>query len=135
LSASAGAARLRAVIARSAVAAALSLALLHLNLARADAACGSHPAADSAPATVTATVDHHAHHEATVPAPASDDEECDAPQTRDCCAAVASCAIALDVDTRESAVVSDATTGAIAPRLVTAPIRVRNAPEPPPPRV
>jgi hypothetical protein len=119
---------------RHAVAAVLSLALLHLNVVRADAACGSHPAATSAPAAVVPAADHHAHHDAP-PAPQSDEEQCDAPQARDCCAAVASCAIAFDAGMREGESASDGSARAIAPPVVTAPLSVNAAPEPPPPRV
>ena len=135
MSASPREARLRSVIARHAAAAALSLALLHLNVVRADAACGSHPADRSATAAAAPAADHHSHHDATAPAPQSDEEQCDAPQARDCCAAVASCAIAFDAGMREDASALDATAGAIATPVVTAPPSVSNAPEPPPPRV
>jgi hypothetical protein len=127
------------VIFRHTVATVLSLALLHLNVVRADAACGAHPADTSTPAAVEPAADHHAehhaHHDAAIPAPPSDEEQCDAPQARDCCAAVATCAIAFDAGTCERESVFDVAASAIAAPVVTAPLSVSAAPEPPPPRV
>ena len=126
-------ARLRSVIARKVASVVLSLALLHLTVARADASCASHSERATATAAVEATTAHHDHHGAPDPTPLADEEQCDAPLARDCCASVASCAFAFEADVRES-------DGLLAPARAALPVELRaplsviRAPEPPPPR-
>ena len=113
----------------------LSLSMLHLNAVRADAACASHPEAERA--APPAATDHHAHHGDASQAPASDasdSEDCEAPVARDCCVAVASCGVALEIQLSDVPAVVGPASRLLLPAGLETPSGVDLAPEPPPPR-
>jgi hypothetical protein len=103
----------------------LAVAMLHLNVERADAACALH---HDAPAAGHEGMQHGA--EAPV-----DETPCETPASPDCCAALASCAPVLGLDA-SSVTISSA---AIVPMTIVAavierPLSRSTAPEPPPPK-
>lgn len=101
------------------------LAVLHVNVVRADIACGMH---DAAPSTGHEGMQHGTE----LPA---DDGSCDEPAMSDCCQAVLSCAPALEPG--EASAASRTTRiphRTIATAVGQRPASRSTAPEPPPPK-
>lgn len=111
-------------------------ALIHFNVVRADAACGTHEhSSDAAPSQAhhASATHHEAHSHATHPK-VHEQQACDTPTQPECCLALASCTLAFGwgaesavgeyVPTREGAVTA----------LTDIPVSLVSTPEPPPPK-
>lgn len=100
-------------------------AVLHLTVARADAACAMQD--HDAPAPSHAGMQHDA------PAPA-DEAPCEAPLSSDCCHAVLSCAPVLTVSEGHFMADPAIVHASILPAVFEQPSSRSKAPEPPPPK-
>src|SRR5688572_6642601 len=100
--------------------------MLHLDVARADAACAMH--GEGAPAASHEGMDHHAG------APA-DEAPCDRPDSPQSCQSFASCAPAVSVTEEAGTTLSPAIVHVtITPAVAERPLSRSTAPEPPPPK-
>ena len=110
---------------RRTVALLLALAMLHLNVERADAACAKHQDAPAA--------DHEGmQHGADAPA---DQTPCETPASPDCCQALASCAPVLGIDAGSTTISSSTIVPmTIVAAVIERPLSRSTAPEPPPPK-
>jgi hypothetical protein len=111
---------------RRLVALSLAVAMLHLSVARVDAACAMH---DSAPAATS----HEGMQHADADAPA-EEAPCDTPASPDCCQALASCAPALSLAEGANVVTLLIVHATIAAAVSERPLSRSRAPEPPPPK-
>jgi hypothetical protein len=117
--------RLRAVI-RRLVSLLLAVAMLHLTVARVDAACAMHDGA--------ATQSSHEgmqHGDADAPA---EKAPCETPAAPDCCQALASCAPVLSIAEGADVITPLIVHATIAAAVSERPLSRSTAPEPPPPK-
>jgi hypothetical protein len=109
----------------------IGLLTIHLSFLGVDLACADHglsgPPAHSAAAMAT-------HHATSDEAAVAETESCEIPAQQDCCRAMASCALSVEIDT--SAPASDApfARGSVAATAMRLPLSQTSPPEPPPPR-
>ena len=129
--------RLRVVFRRLA-AIAIAGALLHVNAARAEAACATHEHTPAAEETRTGqeSSGHHGEHDVTHAAPATDHDEqsCERPVEQDCCIALMTCSLAFGSAESLSAAFAVSHERAVAGPYHLPLSRV-STPDPPPPKV
>jgi hypothetical protein len=118
---------------------ALAAALLHLNLVRADVACGNHEQAENAGHGAHA-MDHDgkksadAVHHGGAPDVAPPDESCDTPIQSDCCQALASCSPAFGGDVAPTIRSFGRVHAVATSALIEIPRSRVTTPDPPPPK-
>jgi hypothetical protein len=110
----------------------LALSLLRVNALRADVACARHDVAN-APVAAHDTASEHRHHGSYATQEPSPDQECETPVQAECCQALASCSVFLDLG-GTALDQGDQVAEAVPVKLTEMPRSRVAAPEPPPPR-
>jgi hypothetical protein len=108
----------------------IGLLSIHLNFVGVDFTCAGHGSSGS-PSHDAAMPTHHA---ASHGAAATESESCEIPARQDCCRAMASCAINVEIDTSAPAREVPFARGAVAAATMRLPLSQTSPPEPPPPR-
>jgi hypothetical protein len=110
----------------------LALSLLRVNALRADVACARHDV-PSSPVAAQGQASEHAHHASSGTPEPVPEQECETPVQAECCQALTSCSVFLDLD--DTALDHDSPAADSMPVKLTEMPRSRiAAPEPPPPR-